>query len=91
MRVSYNRAIVTSLYHYMPRLTINRIIRMRLYRELAGIYRINGLDNEVCVVYVQQGVDMADMSLRVVINRVAYRLRENIAYQEYIVSFKQFS
>lgn len=64
---------------------------MRLYRELAGIYRINGLDNEVCVVYIQQGVDMADMSLRVVINRVAYRLRENIAYQEYFVSFKQFS
>lgn len=36
---------------------------MRLYRELAGIYRINGFDNEVCVVYVRSGVDMADMSL----------------------------
>lgn len=60
---------------------------MRLYRELAGIYRINGLDNEVCVIYVQQRVDMADMSLRVAINRVAHRLCENIAYQEYCFIF----
>lgn len=61
----------------MPRLTINRIIRMRLYRELAGIYRINGLDNEVCVVYVRSGVDMADTSLRVAVNSEAHGSRKH--------------
>jgi len=60
----------------MPRLTINRIIRMRLYRELAGIYRINGLDNEVCVVYVRLGVDMADTSLRVAVNNGTHGSRK---------------
>lgn len=45
---------------------------MRLYRELAGIYRINGLDNEVCVVYVRPRVDMADTSLRVAVNSEAW-------------------
>lgn len=60
---------------------------MRLYRELVGIYRINGLDNEVCVVYVQQGVDMADMSLRVAINRGAHRLCEKYSLIKNIVSF----
>lgn len=60
---------------------------MRLYRELAGIYRINGLDNEVCVLYVQQGVDMADTSLRVAINGGAHRLCENISLIKNIISF----
>lgn len=50
---------------------------MRLYRELAGIYRINGLDNEVCVVSVRPGVDMADTSLRVAVNSGAHGSRKH--------------
>jgi len=77
----------------MPRLTINRIIRMRLYRELAGIYRINGLDNEVCVIYVRLGVDMADTSLRVAVNNGThgsrkYHLSRNIIRFEQILQLK---
>lgn len=63
---------------------------MRLYRELAGIYRINGLDNEVYVVYVRSRVDMADTSLHVAVNSEAhglwkYQLSRNIIHFEQIL------
>lgn len=50
---------------------------MRLYRELAGIYRINGLDNEVCARYMYGSrVDMANIGLRLTANRKTHGTRK---------------